>query len=146
MQCECLFNRTIWNQTSPLDTTELEWYGIVIIGTVHQNNYYTITIVMATPVNWTREETFKLISLWSEDVIQEQLEGCCRNSLVYCKIADDLCEAGYSRSLEQCRDKIKKLKGEYKKIHDQRETTGEGQWIFQCSRQRLWSQAFNGAP
>ena len=88
---------------------------------------------MTTPVNWTREETFKLISLWSEDVIQEQLEGCRRNSLVYRKIADDLCEAGYSRSLEQCRDKIKKLKGEYKKVHDKRETTGEGrypEWEF----------------
>ena len=85
------------------------------------------------PVNWTREETFKLISLWSEDVIQEQLEGCRRNSLVYRKIADDLYEAGYSRSLEQCRDKIKKLKGEYKKVHDKRETTGEGrypEWEF----------------
>ena len=43
------------------------------------------------------------------------MEGCCRNSLVYHKIADNLREAGYSRSLEQCRDKIKKLKGEYKK-------------------------------
>ena len=88
---------------------------------------------MATPVNWTREETFKLINLWSEDVIQQQLEGCRRNSLVYRKIADDLGEAGYTRSLEQCRDKIKKLKGEYKKVRDKRETTGEGrypEWEF----------------
>ena len=83
---------------------------------------------MATPVNWTREETFKLINLWSEDVIQQQLEGCRRNSLVYRKIADDLGEAGYTRSLEQCRDKIKKLKGEYKKVHDKRETTREGRY------------------
>ena len=88
---------------------------------------------MATPVNWTREETFKLINLWSEDVIQQQLEGCWRNSLFYQKIADDLGEAGYTRSLEQCRDKIKKLKGEYKKVCDKRETTGEGlypEWEF----------------
>ena len=88
---------------------------------------------MATTANWTREETFKLISLWSEDVIQEQLEGCRRNSLVYRRIADDLREAGFSRTLEQCRDKIKKLKGEYKKVCDKRETTGEGryaEWEF----------------
>ena len=88
---------------------------------------------MGTPVNRTREETFMLINLWSEDVIQEQLEGCCRNSQVYRKIADDLREAGFSRSLEQCRDKIKKLKGEYKKVCDKRETTGEGrypEWEF----------------
>ena len=81
---------------------------------------------MATPVNWTREETFKLISLWSQDVIQQQLEGCRRNSLVYQKIANDLGEAGYMRSPKQCRDKTKKLKGEYKKVCDKRETTGEG--------------------
>ena len=88
---------------------------------------------MATTANWTREETFKLISLWSEDVIQEQLEGCRRNSLVYRRIADDLREAGFARTLEQCRDKIKKLKGEYKKVRDKRETTGEGrypEWEF----------------
>ena len=83
---------------------------------------------MATPVNWTREETFKLISLWSEHVIQQQLEGCQRNSLVYRKIANDLGEASYTRSLEQCRDKIKKLRGEYKKVHGKREMTGEGQY------------------
>ena len=81
---------------------------------------------MATLVNWTREETFKLISLWSEDIIQEQLEGCCRNSQVYCKIVNDLREAGYLRSLEQCRDKIKKLKGEYKTVCHKRATTDEG--------------------
>ena len=61
-------------------------------------------------VNWTREETFKLINLWSEDVIQAQLERWCRNSQVHQKIADGLREAGFSRTMEQCRDKIKKLK------------------------------------
>ena len=55
-------------------------------------------------VNWSREETFKLISLWSEDNIQEQLEGCRRNSSVFWKIADGLREAGFSCTLEQCRE------------------------------------------
>jgi len=67
-------------------------------------------------VNWTHEETFKLISLWSEDVIQAQLEGCRRNSQVYQKIAGGLREAGFSCTMEQCRDKIKKLKSEHKKL------------------------------
>ena len=79
-------------------------------------------------VNWSWEETFKLISLWSEDNIQEQLEGCRRNSSVFRKIADGLREAGFSRTLEQCREKIKKLKTEYKKIRDKRETTGQGRY------------------
>ena len=61
------------------------------------------------------------------------MERSRRNSQVYRKIADDLHEASFSRSLEQCRDKTKKLKGEYKKVHDKRETTGEGrypEWEF----------------
>ena len=55
---------------------------------------------MATIVNWSRDEVYKLISLWSEDVIQEQLKGCRRNSQVYKKIADSLREAGFSRTFE----------------------------------------------
>ena len=54
-----------------------------------------VNITMGTPFNWTREETFIFISLWSKDVIQEQLEGCSRNILVYHKTANDLREVGY---------------------------------------------------
>ena len=50
-------------------------------------------------VNWTHKEVFKLISIWSEATIQEQLEGCRRNSLDYKKISDDLRAAGFSRTL-----------------------------------------------
>ena len=60
---------------------------------------------------------------------KQQLEGCRRNGPVYRKIVDDLGEAGYMRFLDQCRDKIKKLKGEYKKVRDKRETTGEGRHL-----------------
>ena len=80
---------------------------------------------MAT-VNWTREEVFKLISIWSDATIQEQLEGCRQNSQVYKKISDDLRSAGFARTLEQCREKIKKLKTEYKKIKYKRDQTGQG--------------------
>ena len=58
--------------------------------------------------------------------VKQQLEGCRRNGPVYWKIVHDLGEAGYMRFPEQCRDKIKKLKGEYKKVRDKKETTGEG--------------------
>jgi len=67
-------------------------------------------------VNWTREEVFKLISIWIDTTIQEQLDGCRQNSLEYKKIADELYSAGFARIFEQCREKIKKLKAEFKKI------------------------------
>ena len=76
-------------------------------------------------VSWTREEVFKLISIWNDTTIQEQLEGCRRNSQVYKKISDDLHSAGFARTLEQCREKIKKLKTEYKYKRDQ---TGQGRY------------------
>ena len=77
---------------------------------------------------WSKEETLKLISICSDDTVQAQLEGCRRNSDVYRKIAKELTEAGYTRTLEQCRDKMKKLKAEYKKVKDKRNETGQGRY------------------
>ena len=77
---------------------------------------------------WSKEETFKLISIWSEANIQAQLEGCKRNCEVYSKISCELSLAGYSRTYEQCREKIRKLKAEYKKISDKRKETAQGRY------------------
>ena len=77
---------------------------------------------------WSKEETFKLISIWSEENIQAQLEGCKRNRQVYTKISRELSAAGYNRTYEQCREKLKKLKAEHKKISDKRKQTGEGRY------------------
>ena len=72
----------------------------------------TFLLKMALSGFWSKEETFKLISLWSDDTVQAQLEGCRRNSEVYTRIAKELTEAGYARTMEQCRDKMKKLRAE----------------------------------
>lgn len=73
---------------------------------------------------WTDEEAIKLISLWGEDEIQVQLEGCRRNKDVFEKIAREMAAAGYYRSAVQCREKVKKLKAEYKRIRDSNNETG----------------------
>lgn len=81
---------------------------------------------------WTDEETITLIEIWGEEAIQAQLEGCKRNIHVYEKIARELCDAGYERTGKQCREKIKKLKGDYKKIKDNNSETGRKRknWRF----------------
>ena len=84
---------------------------------------------------WSKSETLKLIEVWGEDNIQEQLEGCHRNREVYMRIARKLNDCGYERSFEQCREKIKKLKKEYRRIKDRLEETGRGrdeevQWSY----------------
>ena len=81
---------------------------------------------------WSDEDVFKLIDLWGEDSIQVQLETCKRNKWVYEKIAAQMKEAGYDRSADQCREKAKKLKGEYRKVKDKQGKTGTGRinWKF----------------
>ena len=81
---------------------------------------------------WGDEETLKLIQLWGEDSIQAQLEGCKRNAQVFAKIASELREAGYERTVLQCREKIKKLRADYRKIRDSHNKTGTGRkkWKF----------------
>ena len=77
---------------------------------------------------WSKEETFKLISIWSKDNIQWQLEGCKRNRDVWTKVSREMTLAGYRRSYEQCHEKMKKLRTEYKKVSDKRKETGQGSY------------------
>ena len=71
---------------------------------------------MASSSNWRKEETLKLIALWGEEDVQAQLEGCRSNRQVYDKIAREMAAANFERTFVQCRDKIKKLKAEYRLI------------------------------
>ena len=74
---------------------------------------------------WTDEETRLLISIWGESKIQEELEGAVRNKSVYQKITKKLSESGYNRDWNKCREKIKNLKTEFKKVKDHNNHTGE---------------------
>ena len=75
---------------------------------------------------WTEEETIQLIDLWGEESVQEHLEKCSKNRNVYEKIATEMRAAGYERTAVQCRDKIKKLRAEYKRTKDYNGLTGRG--------------------
>ena len=64
---------------------------------------------------------------------RKQLEGCWQNSQVYKKISESHTESGFSWTFEQCREKVKKLRAEYKKVKDRRKETGQGwfpEWEF----------------
>ena len=85
---------------------------------------------MAT--NWTDVEVFKLIALWGEDGIQQQLEGSKRNKHVFAGLSSELAKVGIVKSGDQCRCKVKKLRQEYKKLKDKHTLTGRGRthWKF----------------
>uniref|UniRef100_A0A7N6AKJ6 Myb/SANT-like DNA-binding domain-containing protein n=1 Tax=Anabas testudineus TaxID=64144 RepID=A0A7N6AKJ6_ANATE len=71
---------------------------------------------MEPMVNWSYEETRALIAVWSEEKIQQDLQVSVRNEKVYREVSGRLAALGMSRSAKQCRQKIKKLKQEYRKI------------------------------
>ena len=80
--------------------------------------------------NWSDEEVHCLISVWSDDVVQAELEGCHRNQHVYQRMADELRKHGYDRSWEKCREKVKKLKKDYKDVIDNNTETGRRREMF----------------
>ena len=72
---------------------------------------------------WKDNEVNALISIWGDDLVQAQLEGC---KLAYEKVSESMKKAGFERSAVQCREKVKKLKTEYWKIKDKHRVTGTG--------------------
>ena len=66
--------------------------------------------------SWSKKEVMALIEIWSDDAIQSQLEGMKRNKRVFERISQDLSRRGITCSFEQCRNKVKMLKMEYKKM------------------------------
>ena len=88
--------------------------------------YYQRNLNMSAPGStWNKEEILKLIEIWGQEHIQRQLQECKRNQSVYEEVAKEMREAGYERTYQQCRDKIKKLKREYKKEKGRHNKTGD---------------------
>ena len=66
-------------------------------------------LIMATrSASWSDKEVRALITEWSEEKIQEELEGSTRNKDIFVKIAAGLKKQGYARDWKHCRDEIKK--------------------------------------
>nr|XP_033940635.1 1-aminocyclopropane-1-carboxylate synthase-like protein 1 isoform X1 [Pseudochaenichthys georgianus] len=68
--------------------------------------------------NWTDPEIVELLQLWSDESVQIELESSLRNQRVFDRIAHILREKGICRTGDQCREKIKKMKLEYRRIKD----------------------------
>ena len=83
-------------------------------------------------VNWSEAEVLRLIELWGEDSIHQQLEGAKRNKHVYEKLARELQKIGSDKTAGQCRAKMKKMKGDYRNVKDKHNQTGErrSNWKF----------------
>nr|XP_008122813.1 PREDICTED: uncharacterized protein LOC103282082 [Anolis carolinensis] len=68
--------------------------------------------------NWSDPEVAQLLHLWADAAVQAELESCLRNQHVFNRIAEVLREKGIRRTGDQCREKIKKMKLEYRRLKD----------------------------
>ena len=68
--------------------------------------------------------------MWSDEVLQAELDGVHRNQHVYKKMSAELAKRGYHRTWDKCRDKVKKLKQDYKKVVDNNNETGRKRKTF----------------
>ena len=91
--------------------------------------YRPVHVKMAT-TTWMDDETLKLIDFWGDEAVQALLEGCSRNRHVHERFARELGDARYKRTWLQCQDKIKKLKGKYKRIKDHNDETGRERKVW----------------
>ncbi|XP_066557120.1 1-aminocyclopropane-1-carboxylate synthase-like protein 1 isoform X1 [Amia ocellicauda] len=81
--------------------------------------------------NWSDPEVVELLQLWADESVQMELESCLRNQHVFNRIAEVLREKGIHRTGDQCREKIKKMKLEYRRIKDNQKTVRGGRtWKF----------------
>ena len=104
----------------------------VVVGVVVRHATATHVFVKIMAISWSDAETVKVIELWGEQGVQEQLEGSKWNRNIYAKLYSELAKHWIEKSDEQCRCKVKKLCQEYKKIKDKHNKTGRGRtnWKF----------------
>lgn len=69
-------------------------------------------------VAWLYNEVCALLDIWADQEIQQQLAGRLHNMCIYEKISSRLTDLGIHRTGEQCREKIKKLRRDYKTVVD----------------------------
>lgn len=73
---------------------------------------------------WSTSEVECLLEIWSNESIQGQLDKTHRNAEIFGRISAYLSSHGHQRSLDQCRDKVKKLRLQYQKVRDSLRRSG----------------------
>lgn len=63
---------------------------------------------------WTRQETTLLLDLWEQETRRQNLDGTARNYKVHQRISQALGSKGYCRSPMQVRERLKRLRREYR--------------------------------
>lgn len=83
-------------------------------------------------VAWLYNEVCALLDVWADREIQRQLSGRLHNMCIYERISRKLRDLGITRSGEQCREKIKKLRRDYKTIVDNNYSPAFARKVLGC--------------
>ena len=67
-------------------------------------------------------ETF--LGILGEVDVQRELDGAVRNEKVFQLVSGRMAITGYEKNTEQCRQKCKKLRAEYRKLKDHNNRSG----------------------
>ena len=70
----------------------------------------------AMAAGWSTEATRALVSVWSQENVQSELDGVSRNRTIFERISKELRDKGYEKTWQQCRTKIKNLTQKYRKV------------------------------
>ncbi|XP_053259081.1 bifunctional phosphoribosylaminoimidazole carboxylase/phosphoribosylaminoimidazole succinocarboxamide synthetase isoform X2 [Podarcis raffonei] len=90
-----------------------------------QNHFRVITINdTGAGKHWCDNEVKALINIWSDEEIQQMLEGATRNKEIFEEIARRLMKVGIDRDWKQCRTKYKNLKYEYRALQKENDQVG----------------------
>ncbi|XP_019408466.1 PREDICTED: uncharacterized protein LOC109322078 isoform X2 [Crocodylus porosus] len=82
-----------------------------------QSHFRVITVTdTGAGKHWSDNEVRALISICSDEKIQQMLEGATRNKEIFEEIARRLMKCGIDRDWKQCRTKYKNLKYEYRAL------------------------------
>lgn len=79
----------------------------------------------ASSEKWQDAEVQALLSLYATKTMHRDFEGQKQNMRIFEKISNELANIGIHHTTKQCREKVKKLKQDYKKIKEINESGAE---------------------
>ncbi|KAJ3612496.1 hypothetical protein NHX12_020771 [Muraenolepis orangiensis] len=69
-------------------------------------------------VPWSDAETLALVNTWGREHVQYELTGGLRRGPGFTSIANKMVAQGYSRTAEQCKSRLKRLKSTFRQCYD----------------------------
>ncbi|KAM4570165.1 uncharacterized protein PAE49_009371 isoform 2-T2 [Odontesthes bonariensis] len=96
--------------------------------------------------SWSKKEVLALLTYWAKPTVQQELLRNVRNNAVYNNLSAKLALLGFEKTAQKCKEKIKKLKQDYRKIKNSDRVYGGKTIWFDIMDGVLSSQAALSKP